>query len=309
MYHLRSIFKAITSWFDNSIVYGIEDDADTHSIDWWRVVPFIGMHLACFAVIFVGWSWFAVCFAAGLYCIRMFAITAFYHRYFSHKSFQTSRVCQGVFALIAGTAVQRGPLWWASHHRNHHMHSDQKEDAHSPVQHGLLWSHIGWFLSSENFATRSGRVKDLATFPELLFLDRFDVVVPIVFAVSIFLFGSWLETAAPALNTNGWQLFIWGFVISTVCLYHATFSVNSVAHLWGKRRYQTRDHSRNNLLIAILTFGEGWHNNHHYFPGSARQGFYWWEIDLTYYGLRVLAMLGIIWNLRLVPVAIRDSPQ
>lgn len=306
MHPLRSICKAIISWFDNSKSSVIENSANIYNIDWWRVIPFILLHIACFAVIVVGWSWFALWFAVGLYFIRMFAITAFYHRYFSHKSFHTSRLCQLIFALIAATAVQRGPLWWASHHRSHHIHSDQWADPHSPGQHGFLWSHTGWFLSRNNFATQMDRVKELARFPELVFLDRFDIAIPIVFAVSIFYLGGWLETTMPQLETNGLQLLIWGFVISTITLYHATFTVNSLAHIWGSRRYQTRDQSRNNWIIAILTLGEGWHNNHHYFPGSARQGFYWWELDLTYYVLKALSMMGVIWNLRVIPHRIRD---
>ncbi len=152
-------------------------------------------------------------------------------------------------------------------------------------------------------------MKELAKFPELRFLDRFDVLIPIVFALCIFGLGMLLEQYAPSLQTNGWQLLVWGFVISTVALYHATFSVNSLAHTWGKRRYATRDQSRNNFLIAIFTLGEGWHNNHHHYPGAAKQGFYWWEIDFTYYGLRILSALGLIWNLRKVPVEIRESKQ
>lgn len=305
----QSVFKTLVSWFDNSKLETTENEVETYKIDWWRVVPFVLMHFACFAVFFVGWSWFALFFAVVLYCIRMFAITAFYHRYFSHKSYQTSRLGQFVFAIVGSTAVQRGPLWWASHHRSHHIHSDQVGDAHSPHQHGIFWSHTGWFLSRSNFPTRFDRVKELAKFPELRFLDRFDVIIPILFAISIYAFGSWLETEIPELNTNGWQLFIWGFVISTILLYHATFSVNSLAHTWGKRRYQTRDQSRNNFIIALFTLGEGWHNNHHHYPGSASQGFYWWEIDFTYYGLRLLSMLGLIWNIRTVPINIRESSK
>jgi stearoyl-CoA desaturase (Delta-9 desaturase) len=244
-----------------------------------------------------------------LYAVRMFAITAFYHRYFAHKSYQTSRAVQFVFALIGATAVQRGPLWWAAHHREHHIHSDQVPDAHSPVQHGFLWSHIGWFLSRSNFATKFDRVKELAKFPELRFIDRFDVLVPILLAVSIFILGETLAYHMPHLQTDGWQLLVWGFVISTIALYHATFSVNSLSHAWGKRRYKTRDHSRNNFFIALLTLGEGWHNNHHHFPGAAKQGFYWWEIDFTYYGLRALAACKLIWNLREVPIQIRESKK
>lgn len=306
--HQYKLFKFLFSWFDNEVASNL-GDTQAHQIDWWRVVPFVGLHLACLSLFWVGWSWFAVIFAALLYAVRMFAITGFYHRYFAHKSFQTSRFGQFVFAIIGATAVQRGPLWWAAHHRDHHVHSDQENDAHSPVQHGFFWSHMGWFLSSANFATKFERVKELAKFPELRFLDRFDVLVPIIFAVAIYVLGEVLAAYAPELNTNGPQLLVWGFVLSTVVLYHATFSVNSLAHVWGKRRYQTRDQSRNNFLIAIVTLGEGWHNNHHHYPGAAKQGFYWWEIDFTYYGLRVLAALGLIWNLRTVPVEIRESKQ
>ena len=302
----QSLFASFISWFDNEATSAT---ASNHHIDWWRVIPFVLMHLACLALIWVGFSTFALIFATALYAVRMFAITGFYHRYFAHKAFQTSRLGQFIFAILGATAVQRGPLWWAAHHRNHHAHSDQETDAHSPVQHGFLWSHIGWFLSTVNFATHLDRVKELAKFPELRFLDRFDIIVPIVFAVSIFGLGELLASTAPHLQTNGWQLLVWGFVISTVALYHATFSVNSLAHVWGKRRYITRDHSRNNFFIALLTLGEGWHNNHHHYPGSASQGFYWWEIDFTYYGLRLLAALGLIWDLRMVPVAIREAKK
>lgn len=300
--------KFILSWFDNEVASSLRD-SETHRIDWWRVIPFVGLHIACLSLFWVGWSWFAVAFAVVLYALRMFAITGFYHRYFAHKSFQTSRAGQFIFALIGATAVQRGPLWWAAHHRDHHVHSDEEQDAHSPVKHGFFWSHIGWFLSSANFATKFERVKELAKFPELRFLDRFDILVPLLLATAIFALGEMLAHYAPHLHTNGWQLLVWGFVVSTVALYHATFSVNSLAHVWGKRRYQTRDHSRNNFIIALFTLGEGWHNNHHHYPGAAKQGFYWWELDFTYYGLRILAALGLIWNLRKVPLAIRESKK
>lgn len=305
---MLKVLHKIVSWFDNAEVEFAPGAAES-SIDWPRVIPFVLLHLACLGVIWVETSWFAVVFAIILYAIRMFAITGFYHRYFAHKTFQTSRVGQFVFALLGNTAVQRGPLWWAAHHRNHHVNADKPTDEHSPVQHGFLWSHMGWFLSRDNFATRLDRVKELAKFPELRFLDRFDIVVPIVFAISIFLLGDWLEHSAPHLNTNGWQLFIWGFVISTIALYHGTFTVNSLAHVWGKRRYATRDHSRNNWFIAIITLGEGWHNNHHHYPGAAKQGFYWWEFDFTYYGLKLMAACGLIWNLRTVPIEIRESQK
>jgi stearoyl-CoA desaturase (delta-9 desaturase) len=242
-----------------------------------------------------------------MYVLRMFAITGFYHRYFAHKTFQTSRPAQFVFALIGAAAVQRGPLWWAAHHRTHHVHADQPQDVHSPHQHGFLWSHLGWFLSHANFKTQLDRVRELTRYKELCWLDRFDSLVPLAFACGLFALGELLRVYMPEWHTNGSQLLVWGFVVSTIALYHATFCVNSLAHVWGSRRYATRDHSRNNLLIAILTLGEGWHNNHHHFPGSAKQGFYWWELDFTYYGLKLLEATGLIWNLKQVPLAVRNQ--
>jgi len=303
--------KKIISWFDNHAVQVEEAVASAKNkwgnIDWLRVIPFVLLHIGCLAVFWVGFSWFALSFALILYLVRMFAITGFYHRYFSHRAFRTSRPVQFILAVLGATAVQRGPLWWAAHHRHHHVYSDNQEDAHSPVQHGFWWSHFGWFLSTEHFATHTNRVKELSAFIELRLLDRFDIIVPILLGAGIYIFGNWLALAHPELGTNGLQLFVWGFVVSTVVLYHATFTVNSLAHVWGKRRYATTDESRNNFWIALATLGEGWHNNHHHYPGSARQGFYWWEIDLTYYGLKLLAMLGLIWDLRSVPHSIRES--
>jgi len=296
----------LVGWLDNHR-YQPPQTASAESIDWWRVLPFVALHVTLLALFWVGWSPFAIAFALLMYVVRMFAITGFYHRYFAHQTFKTSRIAQFIFALVGASAVQRGPLWWAAHHRGHHMHADQPQDIHSPHQHGLLWSHLGWFLSHANFKTQLNRVRELSRYRELCWLDRFDSLVPLAFALGIYTLGEWLQAYAPALHTNGWQLIVWGFVVSTIALYHATFCVNSVAHLWGSRRYATRDHSRNNVLIAIFTLGEGWHNNHHHFPGSAKQGFYWWELDVTYYGLKLLAALGIIWQLKQVPLEIRNQ--
>lgn len=303
----RPIQQRLLRWLDSSITPANVDAHTSNQVDWLRALPFVALHLACLAVIWVGWSPVAVLVAGLLYLVRMFAITGFYHRYFSHRAFKTSRFMQFVFALLGATAVQRGPLWWASMHRHHHANSDRVEDAHSPVHHGFFWSHVGWFLSDAHFATRTERVKELAAFPELRFLDRFDVVVPLLLAAGIYALGAWLESIRPEWGTNGWQMLVWGFVISTVLLYHATFSVNSLAHHWGSRRYQTADQSRNNVLIALFTLGEGWHNNHHHYPGAARQGFYWWEIDITWYGLKALQALGLIRELRSIPAEIRNA--
>ena len=300
-------FKTLVSWFDNHAVE--TSDANPEKIECLRVLPFIVLHLACFAVFWVEFSTVAVSLAVLLYLLRMFAITGFYHRYFSHKAFKTSRPVQFIFAFLAASAAQRGPLWWASHHRHHHAHSDHPEDPHSPKQHGFFWSHLSWFLANKNFRLKKERIKDWLQYPELKLLDRFDVVAPLALALGLFGLGAWLENAAPHLQTNGLQLFIWGFVISTVLLYHMTFTVNSLAHVWGKRRFLTNDDSRNNPVIALFTLGEGWHNNHHHFPSSARQGFYWWEIDLTYYGLKILSALGLIWDLRKVPVEVLSQKR
>ena len=300
------ILSALQAWFDAGAASAPGADGG-HRIDWLRVLPFLALHLACVAVIWVGWSPTAVAVAAALYAVRMFAITGFYHRYFSHKAFRTSRAMQFVFAVLGASAVQRGPLWWASQHRPHHAHSDDEHDTHSPHQHGFLWAHAGWFMASENFATRTKLVRDLAKYRELQFLDRYDALVPFLLAALLYATGEWLAAAHPGLGTSGGQLLVWGFCISTVVLAHATFLVNSLAHTLGRRRYATRDTSRNNAWLALLTFGEGWHNNHHHYPGSARQGFFWWEIDLTWYGLRVLAALGLIWDLRAVPASVRST--
>lgn len=305
-YRIWGLLGRWVGWLDNQR-YQPPADASAESIDWWRVVPFVALHLALIALIWVGWSPFAVVFAMVMYLSRMFAITGFYHRYFAHKTFQTSRAGQFIFALIGATAVQRGPLWWAAHHRNHHIHADQPQDIHSPHHQGFLWSHLGWFLSHANFKTKLDRVRELTRFRELCWLDRFDSIVPIALAFAIFGLGELLRVYAPSLHTDGWQLLVWGFVVSTILLYHATFCINSLAHVWGSRRYATRDHSRNNWVLALFTLGEGWHNNHHHYPGSVKQGFYWWEIDFTYYGLKVLAALGLIWNLKQVPVEVRNQ--
>jgi len=303
---LKSITASLLQWFDTQ---HNENKARTHQpkqIDWVRVVPFIGVHLACLGIFWVGFSKTALFICLGLYALRMFAITGFYHRYFSHRAFKTNRFWQCVFGIIGASAVQRGPLWWAAHHRDHHVTSDQAEDKHSPHQHGFLWSHCGWFLASENFSTQFKRISDFARFPELRLLDRFDIFVPILLAVSLFFLGHFLQHYFPGLHTSGSQLLIWGFFVSTVITFHATFAINSLTHVFGKRRYATKDQSRNNLLLALITFGEGWHNNHHHFPGAARQGFYWWEIDITYYFLCILSWLRIIHDLKRVPPMMRD---
>lgn len=294
----------LLAWLDSERYRACgEDDS---AIDWLRILPFVALHLACLSVLWVGVSGTAIVVCLLSYLLRMFAVTAFYHRYFSHRTFRASRPVQFIFALIGAAATQRGPLWWAAHHRHHHKHADTGDDPHAP-RHGFLWSHMGWFLSRKHFATRSEQVPDLMRYPELRWLDRFDLVVPVAYAAGLFALGVALERWAPGLGTNGWQLVVWGYFISTVALIHVTLTINSLAHLWGSRRYDTRDDSRNNALLALLTLGEGWHNNHHHFPGAARQGFYWWEIDISWYVLKMMSWCGLVHDLKPVPQRVRDA--
>lgn len=297
---VSGLIRTMRRWFDTGVAMDV-DERRENRIDWVRAAPFVAMHLACLGVIWVGVSPIALIVAASLYAVRMFALTAFYHRYFSHRTFQTSRVVQFAFALIGASCVQRGPLWWAAHHRNHHRHADTERDPHSPGVYGFLWSHVGWFLTPRNFRTDLSRVPDLAKYPELRWLDRYDIAIPVVLAVCMYALGALLHHVAPQLGTSGGQMLIWGFFVSTIVLFHATVTINSLAHRFGRRRFDTRDDSRNNVWLALLTFGEGWHNNHHFFPGSSRQGFRWWEVDLTWYGLRLMSALGLVHGLKPIP--------
>ncbi len=267
-----------------------------HRSPWRRLksLPFWGVHAAALLVFVVpfAWKWVALC--AGLYGLKMFAITGGYHRYFSHRSYRTSRPFQFLLALTGTLALQKGPLWWAAHHRHHHLSSDQEDDIHSPGLRGFWWAHVGWILSTDYDETETHRVPDLARFPELVWLNRYHVLPGIGLAVLLFLAGG-----MPAL--------VWGFFVSSVLTWHGTFCINSLTHLFGRRRYRTSDDSRNSLLLALVTLGEGWHNNHHYYMASTRQGFFWWEIDITYYLLRGLAALGIVWELREPPKKVLES--
>ena len=305
----RRATTALSQWIDSDYCPDGADKmrAEPDKVDWVRVMPFVFLHAGCLAAFWVGVSPFAIGTAIALYFIRMFAVTGVHHRYFSHKTYSTSRLGQFLLALFAGTTVQRGSLWWAYHHRHHHLHSDDPEDAHSPHVHGFWWSHIGWITSRRNFPTDYSKIKDLAKFPELVWLNRFDLVVPVLFALSLFGGGWLLELYAPALGTTRWQMLVWGFFISTTVLFHGTGCINSMAHLMGKRRFKTDDDSRNSAILAFITLGEGWHNNHHRYQSSTRNGFYWWEIDPTYYGLKILSYTGFIWGLKPVPQSVLDE--
>jgi stearoyl-CoA desaturase (delta-9 desaturase) len=252
-----------------------------------------GIHAAALLVFYVGAPLEAVGLCVATYAIRVFGITGGYHRYFAHKSFKTGRVFQFVLAWLACSATQKGPLWWAGTHRRHHRYADAPGDPHSPRE-GFYYAHQGWVFDNRWEGTPVEAMREFTSFPELVWLNKYHFVPPFVLAVACYLIG-------------GFAGLVWGFAVSTTLLWHATYSVNSVSHVFGRRRYETEDTSRNNWLIALLTFGEGWHNNHHYYMASARQGFFWWEVDVTWYILRALSALGLVWDLRVPTPAIIEG--
>ena len=256
-------------------------------VNWRSSIPFLGLHLVPFAALWTGVTAGDLWLCAALYLGRMFFITAGYHRYFAHRSYKMNRTMQFVMAFGGATAAQKGPLWWAGNHRRHHQFADTDRDPHTPLK-GFWWSHIGWILSDKYSATDVDAIRDFARYPELRWLDRHDWVAPWAVAVACFLAG-------------GWSALVIGFFLSTILLWHGTFTVNSLAHLVGRRRFDTPDTSRNSWLVALFTGGEGWHNNHHHYQSSCRQGFVWWELDPTWYGLRLLARLGLVHDLRAPP--------
>lgn len=277
---------------------------DTEKLDYSICAQFLFMHLACLLAIWTGVSAVAVGLCLSLYIVRMFAITAGFHRLLAHRTYKTGRVFQFMIAFVGTASYQKGPLWWASHHRRHHLYADTEQDLHSPIAHTFWQSHVGWFLQRNSQTTDLKLIPNLLKYRDLRLMDRYYSAPPLLLAASMFALGFALERYAPGLGTTGWQMLVWGFFISTVLLYHGTFTVNSFAHVFGSRRFETRDGSRNNLLVALITLGEGWHNNHHHYPSSERQGFYWWEIDVSHYTLRALSWLGIVWDLRSPPSSV-----
>jgi stearoyl-CoA desaturase (delta-9 desaturase) len=272
--------------------------AHTHADDvvYPSAIPFVLVHLGCIGAIWSGITWEALTICVALYWLRIFAIGAGYHRYFSHRAYSTSRAFQFVLAVAAQTSAQKSVLWWAAMHRHHHLHSDTQDDSHSPRHHGFLYSHIGWIFARRNSSADLSKVADLARFLELRLLHRFELLPALALAAFCFF-------------VAGWPGLVVGFLWSTVLVYHATFCINSLAHVSGSARYVTGDDSRNNWLLALFTMGEGWHNNHHAFQSSVRQGFRWWEIDPTYYLLRALSWVGVVWDLKTPPERVLRNEQ
>jgi stearoyl-CoA desaturase (delta-9 desaturase) len=272
-------------------------------------IAFLLVHLLPLAALFTGATFFDWMVCLALYLIRMFWVTGGYHRYFAHKSYKTSRWFQFLIAFMAQTTAQKGALWWAAHHRHHHRHSDTPADPHSMKIYGFWYSHIGWIIGPDFKETDYKVIGDYAKYPELVWLNKHYLVPPTILAIVVTALGA-------IVNGNGLQdfftsaglstLFI-GFFLSTVILYHATFSINSIMHKVGTQRYESGDESRNSLVLALITLGEGWHNNHHYYETAGRQGFFWWEIDITYYVLKFFEKVGLIWDLKGVPDYILHS--
>ena len=275
-----------------------ETDADDvhDDIIYPSAIPFVLVHLGCFAAIWTGVTWQALAICITLYWLRIFAIGAGYHRYFSHRAYSTSRAFQFVLAFLSQTTTQKSVIWWASKHRHHHFHSDTGQDVHSPRHHGFIYSHLGWIFARRHDTPDLAKVTDLTRFPELMWLHRNEQVPAISLALLCFLLA-------------GWSGLVVGFLWSTVLVYHATFCINSLAHVSGSKRYVTGDNSRNNWLLAIFTMGEGWHNNHHAYQSSVRQGFKWWEFDPTYYLLRALSWTGLVWDLKTPPEPVLRNEQ
>jgi stearoyl-CoA desaturase (Delta-9 desaturase) len=273
---------------NSGIVSNTEDAGYHNDIVYPSVIPFALVHLTCIAAIWTGFTWQAVAIGIVLYWVRIFAIGAGYHRYFSHRAYATSRAFQFVLAVLSQSTAQKSVLWWAAKHRHHHLHSDTESDVHSPRHKGFLYSHLGWIFSRRHHKADLVKVADLACYPELMWLHRYELVPAVGLGVLCFLIG-------------GWSGLIVGFFWSTVLLYHATFCINSLAHVSGSKRYVTGDDSRNNWLLAFFTMGEGWHNNHHACQRSVRQGFCWWELDPTFYILKAASWVGLVWHLKSPP--------
>lgn len=279
-----------------------------------KEIGFLLIHFAPILAFWTGVTSFDWILCISLYFIRMFFVTGGYHRYFSHSTYKTSRFVQFIIAFWAETSIQKGVLHWAANHRTHHKHSDTPKDPHSKKLYGFWYSHIGWILGPDYKETKLNLIKDFAKYPELLWLNKYHLIPPLTLLIAVFFLGGYVNASAAGVEislmsimSHGLSSLIIGFFLSTVILFHGTFSINSLMHMIGRKRYESNDESKNNLILALITLGEGWHNNHHYYQSTVRQGFYWWEIDITFYILKFFSWFGLIWDLKPVPKHIKDS--
>lgn len=283
-------------------------------VEFKKEIGFLLVHLAPVLVFWTGATWFDWVLCISLYFIRMFFVTGVYHRYFSHSTYKTSRFFQFILAFSAQTSLQKGVLHWAANHRTHHRHSDTLKDPHSKKIYGFWYSHIGWIIGPDYKETKLNLIKDFAKYPELIWLNKYHLIPPLTLLIAVFFLGGYINASSAGVEislitimSHGLSSLVVGFFLSTVLLFHGTFSINSLMHMIGRKRYESNDESKNNLILALITLGEGWHNNHHYYQSTVRQGFYWWEIDITYYILRLLSWVGLVWDLKPVPKHIKDS--
>ena len=254
---------------------------------------------SAFLVFFVPFSWGFVALWAASHFLRAIGLTLAFHRYFAHRAFQMNRAVRFFWAFVGTAAMQKGPLWWAGHHVNHHRYADRDGDPHSPMVSGFYYAHVGWFLNDarhDRLGPTNPVIRDFSKAPEIVFLDRYFAVPPLVLALAMYAIG-------------GLPWLIWGFCLPTMTLAHATFAINTVNHMFGTRRFDTIDESRNNALTAFFAVGEGWHNNHHRYQRAARNGFYWWEFDLTWYVIRLMGVLGLAWDIHGVPQRIYNEAR
>ena len=264
-----------------------------------QIIIFWTVQASAASVFLVPFSWSLVLLWAVSHFLRAIGLTLTFHRYLAHRAFQMNRGVRFVWAFIGTCAMQKGPIWWAGHHVNHHKFADREGDPHSPMVSGVYYAHIGWFLNDtkhDQLEPNNPVLRDFSKYWELAMLERFHFVPPIMLAVAMYLIGG-----APWL--------VWGFCLPTMTLAHATFAINTVNHMFGSRRFDTIDESRNNAVTAIFAAGEGWHNNHHRFQRAARNGFYWWEFDPTWYVIRAMAAVGLAWDLQQVPERIYEEAR
>ena len=260
------------------------------------LVPLVGVHLALVGLFFVPVTWTAVILFIVVTRISGTGITVGFHRYLAHHAFKTSRWFQFALTAAGCVAMQKGPLWWCVFHREHHKHSDEPGDVHSPVLDGFWYAHFGWLVTQDLSQPNHDNVRDLARFPELVWLDRLWMVPGILVATACYLI-------------DGRSGLLWGFCLGTAVVFQVTFLVNSAGHLWGSQRFDTGDGSRNNFVIGVLAMGEGWHNNHHRAPTSARHGFAKYEVDLAYLIIKTFRALGLVWGVRQPPEAAMDAAR
>ena len=252
--------------------------------------------LLVFAVPF---RWAFIGLWAASHFLRAIGLTLIFHRYLAHRAFKMNRAARFAWAFIATAAMQKGPLWWAGHHVNHHKFADRDGDPHSPMVSGVYYAHIGWFLNDtkhDRVEATNPVIRDFSRVPEIAWLEKYFFLPPLFLAVALLLAG-------------GMPWLVWGFCLPTMTLAHATFAINTVNHMFGSRRFETVDESRNNLLTAVFAVGEGWHNNHHRYQRAARNGFYWWEFDPTWYVIRAMAAVGLVWDVQAVPTRIYEEAR